>query len=318
MFLFPGATGTIAGNAVTLPGYWPFNAAASPAGFGGPQNLGQVYENLTYTRGSHQFKFGGQFFYFQNNNFFGAYQNAVESLGTQGNYALALNNFVTGNINQFQSAVYPQGKFPGESVTLPVGPPDFTRSNRYNEWAGYVNDSFHWSPRLVLNLGLRYEYYGVQHNKDPNLDSNFYFGRDDVAAADSHGSVQIANSSPVGGLWPGQEQLCARVGFALDLFGDGKTSLRWLRPGLRTELWQRHLQPDSESTKLRGAFALNGTAAGQVPNLPITNNNAGPLAGTTPPTKVLPATSLRHVREDTSTPMLISTALLSTEMGQAM
>jgi len=35
-----------------------------------------------------------------------------------------------------------------------------------------------------------------------------------------------------------------------------------------------------------------------VPNLQITTNNAGPLAGTSPPTKVLPATSLRHVRED--------------------
>ncbi len=41
-----------------------------------------------------------------------------------------------------------------------------------------------------------------------------------------------------------------------------------------------------------------GGASARVSDLQITTNNAGPLAGTTPPTKVLPTTSLRHVRED--------------------
>jgi hypothetical protein len=176
LFMFPGATGTIGGQPIAMPGYWPYNAANSPAGFGGPQNLWQGYEDVSYSLGRHQLKFGGQYVYIQDTHTFGAYENAVQSLGTQGNYAQALGNFVTGNVNQFQAAVYPQGKFPGQSVNLPVGPPDFTRSNRYHEWAAYLNDSFRVRPNLVLNLGLRYEYYGVQHNKNPELDSNFYFG----------------------------------------------------------------------------------------------------------------------------------------------
>lgn len=301
LFMFPGATGTIGGNPITLPGYWPFHAAASPVGFGGPQNLGQVYENLTYTWGGHQLKFGGQYFYFQNNNFFGAYQNAVESLGTQGTYALALGNFVTGNINQFQAAVFPQGKFPGQSVTLPVGPPDFTRSNRYHEWAAYVNDSFHLKPSIVLNLGLRYEYYGVQHNKNPNLDSNFYFGSGSTLQEKiRNGRVQIAKNSPVGGLWkPDKNNFAPRVGFAWDVFGDGKTSLR----GGYGLAYERNFGNVTFNViQNPPAYAVlslfNGTGAGQVPNLQITPNNAGPLAGTTPPSKVLPPTSLRHVRED--------------------
>lgn len=298
LFMFPGATGTIGGNTITMPGYWPYNAANSPAGFGGPQNLGQAYEDLSYALGRHQLKFGGQYTYIQDTHSFGAYENAVESLGTQGNYAQALGNFVTGNINQFQAAVFPQGHFPGERVNLPVSPPDFTRSNRYNEWATYVNDSFRFRPNLVLNLGVRYEYYGVQHNKNQALDSNFYFGSGATLQEQiRNGSVQIAGNSPVGGLWkPDKNNFAPRVGFAWDIFGDGKTSLR----GGYGLAYERNfgnvtfnLIQNPPSYAVLSLF--NGA---DVTNLQITTNNAGPLAGNTPPTKLLPATSLRHVRQD--------------------
>jgi hypothetical protein len=298
LFMFPGATGTIGGNTIAMPGYWPYNAANSPAGFGGPQNLGQVYEDISYTLGRHQLKFGGQYIYIQNTNTFGAYENAVESLGTQGNYAQALGNFVTGNINQFQAAVFPQGKFPGQSVNLPVGPPDFTRSNRYNEWASYINDSFRVRPGLVLNFGVRYEYYGVQHNKDQSLDSNFYFGAGSTLQEKiRNGSVQVAGSSPVGGLWkPDKNNFAPRVGFAWDLFGDGKTSIR----GGYGLAYERNFGNVTfnviQNPPSYAVLSLINNV--DVTNLQITTNNAGPLAGNSPPTKLLPATSLRHVRED--------------------
>ncbi|PYS51167.1 MAG: TonB-dependent receptor [Acidobacteria bacterium] len=299
LFIFPGPTGTVSGNPIAFPGYWPYNGASSPVGFGGPQNVGQVYEDLTYTRGRHQFKFGGVAYYIQDNRFFGAYDTAVESLSANGgDYATALNNFVGGVLGEFQAAIFPQGHFPGQTVSLPVGPPDFTRSNRYNEWAVYLNDSWRVRPRFTLNLGMRYEYYGVQHNKNPNLDSNFYFGTGNTLQERiASGSVQIAGNSPVGGLWkPDKNNFAPRLGFAWDVRGDGKMSLR----GGYGMAYERNFGNVTFNIIQNppNYLVLALVAPTDIPVLPITLNNFGPLSGNTPPTKTIPKGSLRHVRQD--------------------
>ena len=46
----------------------------------------------------HGFKFGGSIFYIQDNHFFGAYQNAVESLAVGGDYGGAYDNLVSGKL----------------------------------------------------------------------------------------------------------------------------------------------------------------------------------------------------------------------------
>jgi outer membrane receptor protein involved in Fe transport len=298
---------TLSGNAFPLvfPGY---NETAPGLGlpFGGPQNLYQFYDDLSWTIGKHQFKFGGQFIHLRDNRVFGAYENPVEILGTSLNAGLA--NLQSGNIYQFQGAVYPQGKFPCPkdatgatlvspacTLTLPVSNPAFNRNFHYNDGAWYVQDSWKVIPRFTLNLGLRWEYYGVQHNANPALDSNFVFGPgatefDQIRS----GGVELAQNGGV--FWkPRYGNFGPRVGFAWDVFGDGKTSLR----GGYAISYERNFgnvtfnaiqnPPNYAVISLQSFVDVPGA-------LPVFTNTAGPLAGTG--TKPLPAVSQRAINQN--------------------
>ena len=173
--LYMSANGevSIAGLPVSFPGYSEYSPGnAIP--FGGPQNFGVLTEDVSKVIGSHNIRFGGLFTYIQDDRTFGAYEEAIEGLGTS--VSNDLSNFYAGQLHEFEAAVYPQGKFPGQTVTLPVGPPNFSRSNRYKEGALYGQDSWKLARHITVNLGLRWEYFGVQHNDISSLDANFYPG----------------------------------------------------------------------------------------------------------------------------------------------
>ena len=65
--VFPGYSETTPGNAIP---------------FGGPQNVYQFVDDISWTKGKHQFKFGGEYIQLSDNRVFGAYYNAVEAPGT--------------------------------------------------------------------------------------------------------------------------------------------------------------------------------------------------------------------------------------------
>lgn len=299
LYMFGTIVGTLSDLNIAFPGYLPFSPG-SAIPFGGPQSVFQFSEDLTWIIGKHTLKFGGQFIRINDNRTFGAYQNAVEVLGPGGNYTTALNNFVNGVLFQFQAAVDPQGKFPGQTLNLPVGQPKFDRQNRYNEFSIYAQDSWRIIPRLTLNLGLRYEYYGPQHNKDRNLDSNFYFGPGStIFERIRNGRVLTAPSSPIGDLWKADKNNFApRLGFAWDVFGDGKTSLRG---GYGIGYERNFGNVTFNVIQNPPNYAVISVTPADVGGpIPITTSNAGPLAGSTG-SVTLPRTSLRHVREDIET-----------------
>jgi outer membrane receptor protein involved in Fe transport len=298
---------SVQGNTFPLvfPGY---NEGAPGLGlpFGGPQNLYQFYDDLSWTHGKHQFKFGGQFIQLRDNRVFGAYENPVELLGT--NLTSGIQNLQAGNIYQFQGAVYPQGKFPcpkdinGKvqvspacTLTLPVAEPPFGRNYRYNDGAVYGQDSWKIVPRLTVNLGVRWEYYGVQHNSNTALDSNFVMGSGaTIFDQIRNGQVQLAKNGGV--FWkPQYHDFGPRVGFAWDVFGDGKTSLR----GGFGISYERNFgnvtfnaiqnPPNYAVISLQSFVDVPGA-------LPVFTNTAGPLAGSG--TKPLPAVSQRAINQN--------------------
>ena len=279
------------GKFFRFPGYLP-TSPGSGIPFGGPQNFLQGFEDMNRTHGAHTFRFGGQYVHIRDNRTFGAYQYASAVLGT--NAGTALNNLVLGNLRRFSVAAYPQGKFPCHNdvntgatlltpactLTTPLTTPNLSRSNRYHEWATYFNDSWKVKSRLTLNLGVRYEYYGTQHNARQELDSNFYFGTGSTRAQQiANGTIQLAKDSPIGKLWsPDKNNFAPRLGFAWDIFGDGKTSLR----GGYGISYERNFgnvtfnviqNPPNNAT-----IQFNAGDPG-VPSIPITLDNLGLLSG---------------------------------------
>jgi outer membrane receptor protein involved in Fe transport len=297
----------LAGNSFPLifPGYNE-TAPGLAIPFGGPQNLYQVHDDLSWSRGKHQFKFGGQYIQIRDNRVFGAYENPGELLGT--NLDTGIANLVSGNIYLYSGAVYPQGKYPCVkdaqahyivtpdcTLTLPVGPPAFNRNYRYNDGAVYAQDNWKISPRFTLILGLRWEYYGVQHNANPALDSNFVFG----SGANEYeqirnGSVQLAKNGGV--FWkPDYHNFGPRVGFAWDIFGDGKTSLRGgygisYERNFGNVTFNAIQNPPNYAVLSLQSFVDTPVAQ------PVYTDIAGPLAGTG--TKFLPAVSQRAINQN--------------------
>lgn len=299
--LLVGIRATLGGNYIQLPGFYDLNPIGGGLPYGGPQNTIQWNQDLNWTRGTHSMQYGAQFLYIQNNRAYGAYGQAVEQLGQD--IPTGLDNLITGNLYSFQAAVDPKGALPCVNtsaptssclVSLPASSPNFARSNRFHDWAIYAQDAWRITSRLTLDYGLRYEYYGVQHNNHPNLDSNFYYSQDSgYFTSIRNGQVFTAPQSPMKGLWePRYGTVSPRIGFAYDVFGDSRTSLR---AGYGVS-YERNFG------RITFNVIQNPPAYGviQVFNTQVTTANFGPLGGTSGQVP-LPHTSLRNVDEHIQT-----------------
>jgi hypothetical protein len=302
--MFGGATA--GGLQVTFPGLENFMApGAGGLPYGGPQNTIQLEQDLSWTKGRHSMRFGGQFTYIQMNIAYGALAQAVEFL--QNGVQPGLQQMLAGNLEYYQGAVNPQGKLPCTEnpdgslnatpeceVTPPATAPVFARSYRYSDWATYAQDSFKASPRLILNYGVRYEHYGVQHNNHQNLDSNFYYGPgSNFFEQIASGQVHIAPESSIGKLWNSRwGTVSPRVGFAYDVFGNGTSSVR----GGFGISYERNFGNVTFNT----IENVPNFGVLDILNTSVTNSNVGPLGAPGPPV-ALPPTELRNVNQNINT-----------------
>jgi outer membrane receptor protein involved in Fe transport len=308
LYMNPTTPVSLQGYNIAFPGYLPFNPGnAIP--FGGPQKLLQLYQDQTWIRGKHDLRFGGNYVHIADDRTFGAYANAVEALNLTSAALPALDNFVLGRLARFQTAINPEG-YPGGTYTTPVSLPSFTSFNRYNEFALYANDNWRLGNRLTVNLGVRYEYYGPQKKSDPKFDSNFYYGDPNVSVNTSSpadiirgiatGAPLPTSESPIGELWKSDwNNWAPRLGFAWDVNGDGRTSVR----GGYGIGYERNFGNVTYNVLFNPPKYLVASidAGVDVASMPVFVDNAGPFGGVAGVTKTIPGGSLRHVDQNIET-----------------
>jgi len=141
------------------------------------ENQFQYKDDISITHGKHSFKTGAEYRRTRNgSSFFNDVNGTVLPWSIED---LVTDTTFTDQFDQlfFGGPVIGSCALCSASIDPTTGTlPDYYRGYRANEVGAYFQDDWKVSPRITLNLGLRWEYFGPPHNFLPNSDSNFYFG----------------------------------------------------------------------------------------------------------------------------------------------
>lgn len=184
------------------PGIAPFSVAQLGANSSVPRHRfdinNQLIDNFSWKLNKHEVKFGFEFHRTTIEQYIGKYFRGRLSFGS-------LADFLSGTVDGgFQYA--------GDS----------TRHTFENSLGLYAQDSFRISPRLTLNYGLRWDYFGVvgeQNNLLSNITSL-------DAAAGTFTLTQVGQSGLSSLYQPDHKDFAPRVSLAWDVTGKSRTVVR--------------------------------------------------------------------------------------------
>jgi hypothetical protein len=221
-----GDIGATRGNSAEFPGiYQPIVAGSFTLGGGVNDDRGGTFntfvlgDDVSYTRGNHQFRFGGEASKYELNRF--------NNFATRGSVTFG----ATGAGGGIPALVGLQNFLLGR-VTTTQGRAGFsTFYFRALDQSYYIQDDWKFNSRLSLNLGLRFEGLSIAHEKF-NFLSNFRGLGDGTAPP-----LEIINPEDTPVVGDAGVSKCTmldcfkfyyapRFGFAYDLFGNQKTVLR--------------------------------------------------------------------------------------------
>jgi carboxypeptidase family protein len=231
------------------------NIGSFSTGLGTATNRPQYYspnpfydaqDSISLLKGKHSLKFGGEVAH-------------LEADSNVYNYGRGLFNFPT-----LQSFFAGQPSNPGGNVAQVLAGKPLNKLT-WMMYGGYVQDDWRVSPKLIINAGLRYEYF------TPMKEANNNWGTFDPASP--FGMVQQGQAGyPT--LWKGDAaDLAPRIGFAYDVSGKGTTVVR----GGASIIYTAALVGED----FQGAFGLENNAAtspAAIPTAaPITCNGGAAL-----------------------------------------
>jgi hypothetical protein len=207
-------------------GYGPYEGGLVE---GFVQDRWQFQDNLSWTKGKHSFKFGGGYQYgilYRNWDLGspGQYEFANTVGPTAASVGAQLSANLIGNVQNYPDSNF-QNDFPYYSE-LSINPATGAAGVAYRHYITkdtnvFVNDNWKISRRLTLNLGLRWERYGAPTEANNQIAQ--FTNLDGYAPA----QIAAARVNPVTSMWTTpNHDFGPRVGFAYDVLGDGKMSVR--------------------------------------------------------------------------------------------
>jgi Carboxypeptidase regulatory-like domain len=225
------------------------------------QSSYQIRDNLSWVHGKHTFKFGGEYNHFIYPQFF-----LSRSVG---DYAYSSTSaFINDDIPDVRALRNAgSGYFLGTQSLM----------------AGFIQDDFKVTPRLTLNLGVRYEFW-TNPVGDEEWSKN--------AISDVPGVITFKNPAT------DKNNIAPRIGFAYDPTGSGKTSIRG-GFGINYDVKFQNFDSISLPPQLQSELDT-GSACGLSPKPSWCTNGSGFLAGGGLPQTYIPPTDQADARNLTS------------------
>jgi hypothetical protein len=168
----------------------------------GPNPFYDVVDTVSYLLGKHSLKFGGEYAHIEADSFVHDTRGRIEFRGKQllSKKSKPLEDFFAGKPSGARQLL-------GNAV----------RTLAWRNYAGFIQDDWRVTPKLIVNLGLRYSYI------TPMKEANNLLGNFDPA----RGIVQEGQPSVGDTLWkPDRKNFSPRLGFAWDVTGKGTTVVR--------------------------------------------------------------------------------------------